>query len=64
LLTGRSFTHLVLGARYALDANSSLKLELRRSREAAASQFDETGAVIDADAAAYRRAMFQYSIAF
>jgi hypothetical protein len=64
LLTGRSFTHLVLGARYALDANSSLKLELRRSREAAASQFDETGAVVDVDATAYRRAMFQYSIAF
>lgn len=64
LLTGRSFTHLVFGARYALDANSSLKLELRRSREAAAGLIDESGALIDVDAAAYRRAQFQYSIAF
>jgi hypothetical protein len=64
LRTGRSFTHVVLGARYALDANSSLKLELRRSREAAVSQYDENGSLVDVESAAYRRALFQYSIAF
>lgn len=62
--SGRSFTHAVLGARYALDANASLKFELRRSREAAASQFDEGGALVDVDAVSYRRAQVQYSIAF
>ena len=54
----------MLGTRYALDANASLKLELRRSREAAASQFDETGALVDVEAVSYRRAQVQYSIAF
>jgi hypothetical protein len=64
LRTGRSYTHYVVGARYALDANSSLKLELRRSRESAITQIDETGALVDLAGASYRRALFQYSIAF
>lgn len=62
--SGRSFTQVILGARCALDANTSLNVELRRSRESAATQFDETGALVDVDAASYRRAQLQYSIAF
>ena len=64
LETGRPFSRAVLGARYAIDANSSLKLELSRSRESAATQLDETGALVDSPSAAYRRALVQYSIAF
>lgn len=62
--TGRSASHAVAGVRYALDGNASLKLELRRSRESAATLLDESGQPLDAEAASYRRALFQYSIAF
>lgn len=64
LRNGRSYTHLVAGARYAIDANSSLKLELRHSRETAAAQIDAAGAEIDVPEASFQRALFQYSIAF
>lgn len=64
LETGRPFNRSVLGARYAIDANSSLKLELSRSRDSATTQIDETGALVDSPSAAYRRALVQYSIAF
>jgi hypothetical protein len=64
LQRGRSSTHLVLGARYAFDANSSLKLELRKSREAAARQVDANGNLVDLPDVGYHRALIQYSIAF
>lgn len=61
--TGRSYTRHIIGSRYALDAKSSVKLELSRSDEAALDQFDGTG-IVFAPRAKYRRAAFQYSIAF
>lgn len=64
LRSARPYRYAVAGARYALDANSSLKLELRSTRDAAFVQLDDAGAPIDIDAASYRRAQFQYSIAF
>lgn len=64
LLSGRSSSHVVLGARYAIDANSSVKLELRRSRDSAAHQLDGNGNVVDVPTVGYRRALVQYSIAF
>jgi hypothetical protein len=53
-----------MGVKYALDANSSFKLELRSAHDDAYSQLDESGAPVTVDAASYRRAQFQYSIAF
>lgn len=64
LRTGRSYSHAVAGVRYALDSNASLKLELRRSRESAATLLDDAGQPLEAEAAAYHRALVQYSIAF
>lgn len=64
LLSGRSYRHVAAGASYALDANSSLKFELRSSREAAVTQLDEAGVLVDVPGTTYRRALFQYSIAF
>ncbi len=62
--TGRSSTRGVLGARYALDARSSLKLELSTTTQPALNQRDELGGIVFAPAASYRRAAVQYSIAF
>jgi hypothetical protein len=64
LRTGRTYSHAVAGVRYALDGNASLKLELRRSRESSATLLDEFGLPLEAEAASYHRALFQYSIAF
>jgi hypothetical protein len=61
---GRSYARLVVGARYALDSRSSFKLELSSSRERSTVQLDEYGAPVFFDPARYRRAGFQYSIAF
>lgn len=61
--TGRSYTRHIVGSRYALDAKSSVKLELSRSEEAALNQYDGTGIVFTARSK-YRRAALQYSIAF
>jgi hypothetical protein len=62
--TGRSYRRAVAGARYALDARSSVKLELSASDEAAARLLDETGQVVTVPASRYNRAAIQYSIAF
>ncbi|MGZ5130156.1 MAG: hypothetical protein ACXWJ1_02835, partial [Caldimonas sp.] len=62
--TGRSYTRFVLGSRYALDAKSSIKFELSRTDEARVDQRDETGGLVVLPRAKYRRASFQYSIAF
>lgn len=62
--TGRSHSHVVLGARYALDANAALKFELRRTHESAATLLDAGGVPVDVPAASFRRALMQYSIAF
>ena len=64
LASARPYRYVAAGVRYALDASSSLKLELRSARNAAYSQLDENGAPVSIDAASYRRAQFQYSIAF
>ena len=64
LASARPYRYVAAGIRYALDASSSLKLELRSARNAAYSQLDENGVPVSVDAASYRRAQFQYSIAF
>jgi hypothetical protein len=64
LRTGRSYDRVLLGARYALDPRSSIKFELSSTSEDAATLLDETGAAIAQPAASYRRANFQFSIAF
>ena len=61
---GRTYLRNVVGARYALDLRSSLKFELSRTREAAQLQLDETGALVPFSGGTYRRAAFQYSLAF
>jgi hypothetical protein len=61
---GRSYKRSVLGARYALDARSSFKLELSNTRESALMQIDENGQWVPFAGGSYRRAAFQYSIAF
>ena len=61
---GQSYTRYVIGSRYALDAKSSVKLELSRSEESAANQLDDVGGIIVSPRSRYNRAAFQYSIAF
>jgi hypothetical protein len=62
--SGRSYKRAVIGARYAFDAKSSLKFELSSTDEEAVMQIDENGALLPFAASSYRRAAFQYSIAF
>lgn len=64
LASGRPYRYVAAGVKYALDASSSFKLELRSARDAAYSQLDENGTPVNVEAASYRRAQFQYSIAF
>jgi hypothetical protein len=64
LASARPYRYVAMGVKYALDANSSFKLELRSAHDDAYSQLDESGAPVTVDAASYRRAQFQYSIAF
>ncbi len=61
--TGRSYSRHVVGARYALDARSSVKFELSHTDEAALNQYDGTG-IVFTPRSRYQRAAFQYSIAF
>jgi hypothetical protein len=63
-ITGRSYTRFVLGARYALDARSSIKLELQRTDEAGVEQRSESGGLMVTRRARYGTAAFQYSLAF
>lgn len=60
----RPYRHVVAGVNYALDARSSLKLELRSTRDGAYNLLDDAGAPLQVDAASYRRILFQYTIAF
>jgi len=61
---GRSYDRTVLGARYALDARSSLKLEWSRTSEPAMTQIDGNGLLVPFLGGTYRRLGLQYSIAF
>ena len=61
---GRSYRRTSLGLRYDIDSNSAFKIELSNTREPAVVQVDESGASAALDGANYRRAAFQYSIAF
>ena len=63
-LTGRSYTRATIGARYALDARSSLKFEFSSTSEPALNQRDELGGIVFAPAISFRRVSVQYSIAF
>lgn len=61
---GRSYQRASLGARYALDGVSSLKIELGHTKESATTLIDEAGAAVPFNARSYRRAAFQFSVAF
>jgi len=61
---GRSYKRAVLGVRYAIDARSSFKVELSNTSESAVVQVDENGLPVPFPGSSYRRAAFQYSIAF
>lgn len=61
---GRSYSRAALGARYAIDTNSSLKVELSRTREDGTTLIDETGAPVAFAGASYRRVMIQFAAAF
>jgi hypothetical protein len=61
---GRSYKRAVLGVRYVIDARSAIKFELLDTDEAAVMQIDDTGTLVPFTGARYRRAAFQYSIAF
>jgi hypothetical protein len=61
---GRSYRRQVVGLRWALDAKSSLKVELGSTREDAAVLLDESGAAAPFTARSYQRGAMQYSVAF
>jgi len=62
--SGRPYRRNAVGARYALDAKSSFKLELSNTRESAVDLIDDSGAIAPFTARSYRRGAFQYSVAF
>jgi hypothetical protein len=62
--SGRSYKRAAAGLRYALDARSSVKLELSSTRESAVDLLDADGAVLPFAARSYRRGSAQYSVAF
>ncbi len=62
--SGRSYRRAAFGLRYTLDPRSSFKFELSDTSDSAADLIDETGAVLPFTARSYRRAAFQYSVAF
>ncbi len=62
--SGRSYRRSVLGVRVALDPKSSFKFELSDTQERATELLDDSGAVLPFAARSYRRAAFQYSVAF
>ena len=61
---GRSYRRVVVGTRYALSPSAAVKFELSSTHEPATTQIDVNGAPVPFDAARYRRAAVQYSIAF
>ena len=63
-LAGRSYSRTSVGARYALDALSSFKVELSNTKETATTLLDESGAAAPFADASYRRATVQFSVAF
>jgi hypothetical protein len=62
--SGRSYHRAAVGARYALDPKSSVKLELSRTSEKASALLDANGNPENLSAADYTRAAVQYSVAF
>lgn len=63
-LAGRSYTRYSLGARYEIDAVSSVKIELGHTKERATVLVDDAGAAVPFAARSYRRAALQFSVAF
>ena len=61
---GRSYSRALIGARYELDVNAALKVELSATKEAAATLIDANGAAGLVEPARYRRLAVEYSIAF
>jgi hypothetical protein len=64
LQSGQSYGRTTLGARCALDASSSFKLELSDTRDRAADLLDEAGALAPMAARQHRRLAVQYAVAF
>ena len=62
--SGRSYTRTAAGLRYTIDPRSSLKFELSSTKELSVVLIDETGAAVPFTGTSYRRAAFQYSVAF
>jgi hypothetical protein len=62
--SSRSYRRASGGLRYALDPRSSFKVEYSATRESAVSLIGEDGLPEPFAGGAYRRASFQYSIAF
>jgi hypothetical protein len=62
--SGRSYRRAAVGAQFALDPRSSLKVELSNTSEAALMQLDDSGGLVWFPGGAYRRTALQYSIAF
>ena len=62
--SGRSYRRASLGLRYAIDARSSVKVELGDTRELAGSLVDQAGNREPYAARRYQRAALQYAVAF
>lgn len=62
--SGRGYRRSSAGLRYALDPRSSFKFELSHTSETATTLIDDTGSAVPFAGATYRRAAFQYSVAF
>jgi hypothetical protein len=61
---GRPYSRSSLGARYAIDSHSSLKIELSHTSEKATTLIDAGGALVPFSPRSYRRAALQFSVAF
>jgi hypothetical protein len=64
LESGQPYRRTSVGARYALDAHSSVKMELSDTRDRAADLLDEAGSLAPTAARNHRRAAVQFAVAF
>jgi hypothetical protein len=62
--SGRSYRRVATGLRYEIDPRASLKVELSSTQEPATLLLDENGGLLPVAGGSYRRALFQYSVAF
>jgi hypothetical protein len=62
--SGRPYQRTTAGVRYAIDARTSFKLEISRTRESSLNLIDDSGGLSPFAGGSYRRASFQFSAAF